>query len=138
MNKITSTYLFIAGLVLIAVGTYISFTPSIYLAQFNVNTGINQEMLSELRGMGGMIFVFGVFILSACFKKILQPVAFIITVLIFIAFSLFRSISILVDGLPNEAILAALSVELILAIVGLFIGFKSNQLTTNVGINPHL
>ena len=69
MGKAKAVYFFIAGLTLIAIGAYISFTPINYLEQFNLNQETNLEVLSEMRGMGGSLFVFGLFIFSACFQS---------------------------------------------------------------------
>ena len=129
MSKARAVYFLIAGLTLIAIGGYISFTPANYLGQFNLNQEVNLEVLSEMRGMGGSLFVFGLFIFSASFKPKLAKSALTISILIFTSFSIFRSIGIVVDGVPNQGILIALSIEVLLAILGITVWFKHKPVT---------
>ena len=124
MNKAKAVYFLIAGLTLIAIGGYISFIPVNYLGQFILNQEVNLKVLSEMRGMGGSLFVFGLFIFSACFEPRLAKSALTISILIFTSFSVFRTIGIVVDGVPNQAILIALSIEVLLAILGIIIWLK--------------
>jgi len=126
MNKAKALYFLIAGLTLIAIGGYISFTPVNYLSQFNLNQEVSLEILSEMRGMGGSLFVFGLFIFSAYFEPRLAKSALTISILIFTSFSAFRTIGITVDGVPNQGILIALSIEVLLAILAIIIWFKSS------------
>lgn len=129
MNKAKAVYFLIAGLTLIAIGGYISFTPVNYLGQFNLNQEVNLEVLSEMRGMGGSLFLFGLFIFSACFEPRLAKSALTISILIFTSFSVFRTIGIVVDGMPNQSILVALSIEIILAILGIIAWLKHKTIT---------
>lgn len=91
------------GLILIGVGAFISFTPTLYLSQFVQASQINIDILSEMRGMGGSLFVFG-------------------------SFALFRCIGIVIDGAPNNGILAALGVEMVFAVLGIILWLKANYL----------
>lgn len=109
-------YLFVAGLTLFIIGAYIAFTPSQYLGQFNIAQEVNIEIMSELRGMGGSLFVFGLFVFSGAFIKHIEKTAMSVSALIFISFSVFRSIGIMLDGVPSQSILIALFVEGLFAV----------------------
>lgn len=118
LNKI-SLYLFFAGLILSLVGSFIALSPSAYLQQFGVSINGNQNsFFSELRGMGGGLLVFGIYILSSLLKVANQETALVLSSLVFSAFAIFRSLGILTDGMPAYAILIALSIEFIFAIGG--------------------
>lgn len=129
MKKSIMLYLFLGGLTLIAVGSFISFTPSLYLAQFIHASELNVDILSEMRGMGGTLSVFGLFILVGSFQARFTKTALSMSILIFSSFSVFRCVGIVVDGLPNNGILAALGVEMIFAVLGITVWLKSGFLT---------
>ena len=120
-NKLIKTYLFFAGTILMLVGFYIGFMPTDYLAQFSFgntqnNGHIGNEIVSEMRGMGGSLFVFGAFILSGAFLRGIQKMTLIISALVFFSFTLFRTMGIVLDGMPAQSILLALSIEVLFAI----------------------
>jgi hypothetical protein len=119
MKKSIMLYLFLSGLTLIAVGSFISFTPSFYLAQFIQTSELSADILSEMRGMGGTMSVFGLFILVGSFKTKLTKTALSMSILIFSSFFVFRCVGIVVDGMPNNAILAALGLEMVFAGLGI-------------------
>ncbi|BDX05788.1 DUF4345 domain-containing protein [Planctobacterium marinum] len=114
INK-RKTYLFFAGFVLLLVGFYIGLMPVDYLNQFFNNSQFSTEALSEMRGMGGTIFVFGFFILAGAFFKQIEYTSIIIAALIFASFSVFRLIGIIIDGIPAQSIFVALTIELLFA-----------------------
>jgi hypothetical protein len=119
MKKSIMLYLFLSGLTLIAVGSFISFTPSFYLAQFIQTSELSADILSEMRGMGGTMSVFDLFILVGSFKTKLTKTALSMSILIFSSFFVFRCVGIVVDGMPNNAILAALGLEMVFAGLGI-------------------
>lgn len=124
MHKSIMLYLFLGGLTLIVVGAFISFTPSLYLSQFVQASQINIDILSEMRGMGGSLLAIGIFIVVGSFYVKLTKTALSMSVLIFSSFFLFRCVGIVVDGVPNKGILAALGVELIFAVLGIILWLK--------------
>lgn len=125
MNKLTKLYLFLAGLTLIAVGSFISVTPSFYLAQFIQSSELSVDILSEMRGMGGTLSVFGLFILVGSFQTRFTKTALSMAILIYSSFSIFRCVGIIVDGAPSNGILAALGIEVFFAVLGIFVWSKS-------------
>lgn len=127
MNRLTSLYLFLGGLTLLAVGSFISFVPTLYLTQFVKASELNIEILSEMRGMGGTLLVFGLFIIISAFRVKLTKIAHAISILIFSSFFLFRTIGIVIDGIPNQGILAALGVELFFAVCGVILWLKNGS-----------
>lgn len=116
LNKIT-IYLFLASLTLLLVGSYIALFPGNYLQQFGVNVGaVQNDFLSELRGMGGGLLVFSLYILISLFRQESRETALILSSLVFSAFVVFRTIGIFIDGVPGQGIFIALSIEVILAL----------------------
>jgi len=112
-------YLFIAGLILVLVGSYIGFLPGDYLTQLFGDKEFSFDSLSEMRGMGGSLFVIGLFVFSAAFIKRIESPALVISALIYGSFSVFRLLSLIVDGQPSSSILYALSIELLFTLIAI-------------------
>ncbi len=131
--KITTqkTTLFVAGLLLVVIGGFIALTPSLYLAQFSSTFEPSIDMLSELRGMGGSLFIFGSFILMGAFVKSLEKTAMIVAGLIFCAFTTFRLLGIVADGMPGQGIVIALSIEVVFAATVLWMLTATFRKATN-------
>lgn len=110
-------YLFIAGLILVLVGSYIGFLPGEYLTQLFGDKEFSFDSLSEMRGMGGSLFVIGLFVFSAAFIKRIESPALVISALIYGSFSVFRLLGFLFDGLPSQSIIIAFSIELLMALL---------------------
>lgn len=110
-------YLFIAGLILVLVGSYIGFLPGDYLTQLFGDKEFSFDSLSEMRGMGGSLFVIGLFVFSAAFIKRIESPALVISAFIYGSFSVFRLLGFVFDGLPSQSIIIAFSIELLMALL---------------------
>lgn len=142
-NRITKMYLLISGLIIILVGGFISLTPNDYLASMNVQSGMDLNgsfnknvepsvsLLSDLRGMGGMMFVIGLYVFMSTFRKELTKPAVIMSVIVYTSFVVFRSLSFMLDGMPQIEITVAFSIELIMACLGLLLLFQKKELLPN-------
>jgi len=126
MNKSTKIYVFLAGITLVLIGAYISLTPFQYLSQFDLTNEISVELMSEMRGMGGALLVFGIFAFMATFVEQIAKTALTISILIFTSFFMFRCIGVVIDGVPSHAILIALGIEMLFAICGILIWLKTS------------
>jgi len=119
LNK-QSIYLAFSGILLLAIGAFIAIWPLEYLSQFKLaRVEMQSSFLSELRGMGGTLLIFSLFILWSVTQKKLQYTALIISSLIFSAFVIFRVIGIIFDGMPEQGILIALMIEIIFSIIAI-------------------
>lgn len=126
--KITKkkAYLSLSGLILILVGGYISLGPDAYLEQFGVSVKNNANFFSDLRSMGGSLFIFGLIALSGSVIKRIEDLALMVSVTVFGSYSIFRIVAIALDGMPSLGILAAAGIEIVFAIFGFAL------LTTNI------
>lgn len=112
INKHT-IYLFFAGAILISIGSYIGFLPFDYLTQFFNKSELSLDSLSEIRGMGGSLFTAGIFLLSGALVKRIENTALILSALIYGSFSAFRMLGIILDGVPSQSIIIALTIEVV-------------------------
>lgn len=131
-NILTNSYLFTAGLIMMLVGIYIAITTIEYVAMIEgPNTTLSINMLSDLRGMGGMLLVLGIYVFMSLFRKTWRQPALIVATAVYASFIIFRSLSITLDGLPDISILTAYLIEAVLAISGfLLINTKGINSTT--------
>lgn len=126
-------YLFIAGFTMLLVGGFISLAPNEYLMSMGTETemafrnGLPQgeaastNLISDLRGMGGMLLFFGIYVLVSTFQETWRRPALLMSTLVFSAFVVFRTTGFVFDGLPSMGILAAYLVELLMAVIGLLL-----------------
>lgn len=118
-NKIQIVYLCLSGLVMLLVGVYIGVTTNIYYSDLNgALYAPSTNLLSDLRGMGGLILVMGAYIFSSVFVLSWRKNALFISVLIYSSFVFFRVIAVVVDGVPGVAIGLAWLIELAFATTG--------------------
>ncbi len=123
-------YLFLAGVVLILVGGFIAVLPSQYIGKFAIEN-YNQDLLSELRGLGGSLFFTGTFILLGAFLKKIANSALVVSLLVFSSFVFFRTLGLIIDGTPNYGIIAALIIEIVLLMFGLVLLKNSSKPNTS-------
>ncbi|MBO1928297.1 DUF4345 domain-containing protein [Thiomicrorhabdus sp. 6S2-11] len=120
-------------------GAFISLTPNEYLTSMNVSFGLEVNgsidnnlgapisLLSDLRAMGGMMLVIGLYILMANFQKDLMKSAVFISAVFYTTFSVFKTLSIMLDGTPQFEILLAFLIELMMAFSGLLLIFLTKH-----------
>ena len=124
-NLSSKSYLLISGLVMALVGSYITLSPAHYLnamqlEQIKVPVGL----LSDLRGLGGTLLVMGMGVMASVFISPWQRSALIITTVFYANYALLRSLSLLLDGMPDTTILTAYFIELLLAVIGCWLCWK--------------
>lgn len=121
-NVFIKSYLFVAGLVMLLVGIYIAITTMEYMAAIsptNDMTSIN--LLSDLRGMGGVLLVLGTYVFISTFYAAWQWPALIIATAIYASFGIFRSLSLALDGMPETEIMIAYLIEVVMAMLGVWL-----------------
>nr|WP_279576311.1 DUF4345 domain-containing protein [Thiomicrorhabdus marina] len=91
------------------------------------NLGAPISLLSDLRAMGGMMLVIGLYILMANFQKDLMKSAVFISAVFYTTFSVFKTLSIMLDGTPQFEILLAFLIELMMAFSGLLLIFLTKH-----------
>jgi len=121
-NLIMKSYFFGAGLVMMLVGFTIGITTSEYSAVMtSATTTASIDMLSDLKGMGGMLLMLGSYVFISTFRRAWQHPALVIATAVYASFMLFRTLGFITDGLPGTMILVAYTIETVLAIMGAMI-----------------
>lgn len=117
-NFFGTAYTIIAGLTLVTVGSYIALSPADYVVSLGESSTPSTGLVSDLRGMGGMMLFLGVFIVTSVFRASLRYPALLISTIVYTAFVAFRLSGFVLDGLPQMTILYAFIIECIFAFIG--------------------
>ena len=137
-------YLFVAGLIMLLVGAFIALAPNEYLMSMGaasdttfhsdlprgISASIN--LISDLRGMGGMLGFIGAFVFTSTFNKGWQRPALLVSTLVYSAFVVFRTTGFIFEGLPSAGILVAYFIELTIAAIGIFLMKTKRQKLADV------
>lgn len=130
-------YLFVSGLIMLLVGGFIALAPYEYLMSMDAQSemaflGLSQgnvastNLMSDLRGMGGMLLFIGVYVLTSTYKMAWRHSALLISTLVYTAFVIFRTTGFIFEGFPSIGIITAYFIELAIAGIGVFL-IKTNR-----------
>ena len=127
----SQSYLFIAGLIIMLVGIYIAIMTLDYMvAMAPQSPPPSTNILSDLRAMGGVLLVLGIYIFTGVFRKTWRQSALIIASAVALTFVIFRSLSLVLDGIPDMAIMMAYGIETLMAVFGVLL-IKQRALVIN-------
>ena len=137
-NRFTFIFLFLSGLLLLAIGSAILLAPHAFHASNGIVLGDDPSLLSEVRAPGGLLAASAVLILLGTFRRSSRSLAMILTVLVYGSFGLGRLLGLALDGIPSSGLVASTAIELIVAAIGLVIlsrsgatsAWPSQELTT--------
>ena len=115
MEIIKIVTLSLSSLLLVVVGLSRMFNP---VKTYSKNSGINLpqdgDLLNEIRGVAGNMFVGGVIIALGTILPSLTFTSHIVAAIIFLGFALGRFVSISSDGKPNKQIASGIMFEIVL------------------------
>jgi len=124
MNKFSSIVLTLSGLALLYACTMRLMSPSsaLFLQTHLQSTGnvLNIELANEIRGLGASMLLAGIAAFVGIFMPRFRITAFVVVSVIFAGVVLGRSVSLVVDGMPDTSLLRPIIVEGILAALNLY------------------
>lgn len=123
-SKLLKVILFISGLIAIGVGATILTMPVVFYATNGINLEGNVSLLNEIRASGGALLVVGMLIMSGVFITRLTFTATVISMLLYLSYGLSRILSIALDGMPVDALVQAVILEIIIGLVCFFAFLK--------------
>ncbi len=116
LAKTQQLLLFVAGTMLILIGTFISASPIDFYASNSIDLGSNVSLLNELKAPAGFLLVAGLFIIGAIFVQRLADSAMLLATLIYLSYAASRFSSMVFEGIPAAGLVQAAALE---TIVGL-------------------
>ena len=117
--------LIISGLIALAIGASILFTPDAFHAGYGVELGGDPSLRSEIRSPGGALSVLGGMMLIGAFVRSFTFTSTAIAAAVYLAYGLSRLVSIGLDGLPDSGLLSATAFELAIGSVCAFVLWRS-------------
>lgn len=116
LAKTQKLLLFVAGAVLILIGTFISASPIDFYASNSIDLGSNVSLLNELKAPAGFLLVAGLFMIGSIFVQRLVDSAMLLATLIYLSYAASRFTSMMLDGIPAAGLVQAAALE---TVVGL-------------------
>ncbi|MEP1355804.1 MAG: DUF4345 domain-containing protein [Tateyamaria sp.] len=117
----------ISGLAATTVGLAITLDPQAFYASYGIVLTPQPNLMSELRAPAANLAVLGLIILSGALYKRVTHSAALLGTAVFLAFAMGRVVSLVLDGRPSDSILAALGIEVVLALLCLWVAAPRRQ-----------
>jgi hypothetical protein len=119
-SKVLKVILIASGLIVIVIGFGILFTPVAFFATSGIDLGSDVNLLNEIRPPGGALLAGGILIVSGVFMAELTFTSLVASILIYLSYGISRILSMVIDGMPTEALVVVTVLEIIIGLVGLF------------------
>ena len=113
-NLLPRAFLVVAGFTAVTIGCVIAFAPHLFYAGYGIQLGDNPDLLSELRAPGANLAVLGALMLTGALRVAMFRPAMVVTAIVFLAYAAGRVIGLVLDGVPSDAIMAAMAIELVI------------------------
>ena len=120
-SMIIKIFLAFSGLIAIGIGGALLFVPVEFEASAGIILGEDINLLSEMRASGGAIFAAGILIALGAFIPKLAYLSIVLSGLIYLSYGASRVFGMMVDGLPNNSIVAATAVEIIIGLISILV-----------------
>ena len=117
-SKVLKIFLIISGLLLTFIGGSTLFMPVEIKASSGIDLAGNISILNDIRASAALILSLAILLLLGAFNKKLTYTSSLISFLLFLSLGLGRALSMLLDGMPVDAMVKATGLEFVLGIVG--------------------
>lgn len=107
----------LSGLVAVGVGSGILFAPHAFHASAGLSLGDDVNLLNEMRASGGFLIASGLFMLFGAFKAEAAFFALVSASALYLTYGLSRGVSVVLDGVPNAAMLQIMALEFVIGAV---------------------
>lgn len=114
-------FLLLAGITGIYIGASLLFDPIAFEAAAQIPIVADVNLLSEIRSSGGAILGTAMIIGLGAFLKQLTKISLILSVLFYLSYGVSRTIAILQDGLPGNALIYVTIAELVIGTIALLL-----------------
>lgn len=121
--------LVLASVVALWIGGALTFTPLDFHATSQiVFESPSASLLSELRSPGGVLVIAGFLMFLGIFQKKMMRLSLTVSTMVYLGYALGRLVSWGLDGTPNQSLLIALAIELLLGTLSALVLLKSKPL----------
>ena len=116
ISRFVKVVLLVSGITALAVGSGLLFIPVTFQASAGIQLGNDPGLLSEMRGPGALILTSVIVMIAVAFVLEVTLTSLILSTLLYSAYGIARLLSLIVDGTPASAIIAAMIAEFIIGI----------------------
>jgi len=129
-SKVLKVILFISGLIAVGVGATILIMPVTFYASSGINLNGDVSLLNEVRASGGALLACGLVITLGAFIAKLTFTSIVLSTLLYLSYGLSRMMSMIIDGMPVDALIQAVILELVIGFVCVvaLIGFRVKEI----------
>lgn len=120
----TRAFLALSGVIAIGIGGALLFVPAAFQSSAGITLGDDVNLLSETRAPGGLLFAAGVLIFMGAFAKTMMRTSLVISILVYLSYGIARVLSMIIDGIPHESLVAATGGEIVIGLLGLFLLYR--------------
>jgi hypothetical protein len=104
----------VSGLIAVVIGASILLAPAQFHASYGTELGADANLRSEIRAPGGALLVLGLLMWVGVFVEAFALASTAIAGAVYLAYGAARLLSIALDGMPSEGLLAAGAIELVI------------------------
>lgn len=104
------------ALLLLAIGGGSAFVPGAFYESYGIDPAVSAELASELRGTGASLLLLGVAVAAGAAWTRWSFAAAVIGGIVMAGYAVGRGVSVALDGIPNEFVVAAGVVEVVFAV----------------------
>lgn len=125
-SKAVNIFLFLSGIIAISIGGSLMLIPETFQGSNGIMLNNDVNLLSEVRAPGGALFAGGIIITLGIFVSKLRFTSIVLSSLIYFSYGISRIVGMLIDGIPNESLVAATAIEIIFGLIGILILTKTH------------
>lgn len=107
------TILGAAGLIGLGIGALMLFDPATLFGLNGVALGADPNLLSEIRAPGAALITLAAIVLAGAVRESMTRLAALIGLAVYLAYGVGRLVSIGLDGVPAESLIAAGAIEFV-------------------------
>lgn len=120
-SKLVKALLFVSGITGVGIGGALLFVPVAFEASAGIHLEQDVNLLSELRAPGGTLLITGILIMLGAFNPRMAFISILLSTLFYLSYGASRVFSILVDGIPNDSLVIATIIEIVIGSLSLFV-----------------
>lgn len=127
-SKALKALLIFSGLFATGIGAVTLFAPVEAFGKLGIDLGGQINLLSFIRAAGGaFVATSGIVIILGVFVAKLTFTSTMIATLMFLSFGIARIFSMAIDGMPADVVVAAIVLEMIIGLAGVFALLKYRE-----------
>ena len=134
-TRTLSILLVLSSLIAMGIGAMILIAPAQFHAGYGIELGTDSNLLSEVRAPGGALLVLGALMLVGVFVRSFTHASASIAAAVYLAYGMSRLVSIGLDGMPGEGLVAAMAIELVIGVATVVTMVRSRE-PAGVDVQP--